>query len=560
MEKRKGKGISLMMTLLLMGAVPLIVVAVIMIVIATSSIRNEVEKETYDKLKVAGEAVNQYFAYDIKNNGQVDYSEYADHEYMESVQTESVELTLFKGDTRFITSLKNADGSYNEGTKASDEVFAAVSKGEEFTSNDVVINGVEYYVYYEPIYDGNNAFWGMAFAGTPQVAVKKAMNAAIFKLIFSAIIVAITFSVVTAILAIKIRKSISLVADSLSGLSQGDLSIRIDDKDFIIEISNMMQATDILQEKLSEVIGAVKERSDTLIESINEVDSAAVNVSESTGQIAGAMEELSNSTMVLSENVQDVNMQAITMGDHIQSIAENVETLSSASDDIKAATENAQILMSKVLDSSSQSAEATRDISESIELTNTSIVKITEAVNLITEIATQTNLLSLNASIEAARAGEAGRGFAVVAEEIGKLATDSAATADSIRELANDMNDKSSRTVELAGKIDSIIAEEKEIVESTQQAFESLGASIEESLAMITEIDTKATELSTLKEGILGNISDLSAISEENAASNQEVTASVTGISENINGMSEQCNSMQEMSEQLQMAISYFRY
>lgn len=559
MVKEKKKGISLLLTLLAMGVVPLVSAALIMIIVSSSSIKAEVESETYKKLMVAAESVDRYFAYDIVANGAVDYDEYSDHSFMESVQDEDVELTLFKGDTRFLTSLKNDNGTYNEGTQASAEVYAEVSKGSTYKSDDVVINGADYYVYYQPIKDGTGAFWGMAFAGTPQKTVKAAINGAVFKLVLCAVIVAIIFSILIVVLAMRIKKSIAIVGTSLNSLSEGDMSASIDVTDPIAEIAEMIAATNHLQEKLSEIIGTVKERTVSLIDSIDVVHSATGESSEGTHQIAGAMEELAHSTMTLTENVQNVNTQAISMGDHIQGITENVGALSSASDDIKDATEKAQSLMNKVLDSSDQSAEAASEISESITLTNASIVKITEAVNLIAEIASQTNLLSLNASIEAARAGEAGRGFAVVAEEIGKLATDSANTAETIRELADDMNVKSSRTVELAGKIGNIITDEKATVEETQHAFSSLGASIEESLAMISEIDSKTVELQELKEGIISNISDLSAISEENAASNEEVTASVSNIADRVNDMSLQSDSMQEMSEQLQAAITYFK-
>jgi len=558
MGKEKKKGLSLLTTLLLMGAVPLLISAIIMTIIAVVCVKTSVQKQTYAKLKIGAESVNQYFAYDIIANGAVDYEEYADHEFMEGVQSEEVELTLFKGDTRFLTSLKNSDGSYNEGTQANADIYAKVSKGEDYTSDDVVINGTDYYVYYEPVYDGQGAFWGMAFAGTPQITVKEAINDAIIKLFVGALIVAIVFCTIILLVTIRIKRSIVEVGETLVSLSEGDISVRIERTGFVREIAEMIGATNLLQEKLSDVIGLVKKRTDNLKQSIDEVQMAAGESSHGTSQVANSMEELSNSTIALTENVQDVNSRTISMGEHIQGITENVEMLSSASSDIKEATERAQGLMAEVLESSDQSALAASEIGDSIVQTNASIEKITEAVDFITSIASQTNLLSLNASIEAARAGESGKGFAVVAGEIGKLAADSANTAGIIRELANDMNSKSSKTVELAGKIGNIISDEKNIVASTQQAFAELGAAIEESLAMISEIDSKAAELSVLKDGIIDNLSDLSGISEQNAASNQEVSASISDISGRVNHVSEQSDSMKEMSEQLQVAIAYF--
>lgn len=556
---KKKSGISILMTLALMGFAPLFFSATLMTIASAVNIKLEVEKETYDKLMIAAESVDQYFAYDVIANGAVDYEEYADHKFIESVQEEDVELTLFQGDTRLITSLKNADGTYNEGTQASAEVYEKVKKGESFTSDDVVINGVDYYVYYQPIYDGNGQFWGMAFAGTPKADVNKAIVSSIINLIIIAIVSTIIFSAIIVTIAFRIRKSIKAIADGLDRMAGGDVTKGVDATDAIAEINEIIYATNVLQGKFSDVVGVVKDHVGKLSDSIHSVHESANDSAEGTEQISGAMQELANTTMSLTENVQSVNTDAIEMGDYIQGITENVAALSDASDEIKVSTENAQDNMSRVLDCSENSTKAVGEIFDSINETNEAITKITEAVNIITAITTQTNLLSLNASIEAARAGEAGKGFAVVAEEIGKLATESAQSADAIKALAADMQDKSNNTVKLAGKIGEIIIEERSCVESTQTAFESLGASIEESLAMIAEINSKSEELRVLKENIVSSISDLSAISEESAASNEEVTASVVNIAERISSMSGQSDDMKAISDDLQDAVAYFK-
>lgn len=558
MKQKKTKGISLLLTLILMGFVPLFVAATALTILAYVNVHDAMKTAVYEKLQVSATNVEEYFVYDVIANGDVDYEEYSDHKFMESVQDQDVELTLFKGDTRLLTSIKDEAGQYYEGTQASSEVYEKVSAGNVFTDDSVVINGEPYYVYYKPVYDGEGAFWGMAFAGTPQASVNATLRKITSIFIAVAVGVAAVFTVIIVILALRIRKSIVAIKKTLNHLASGKLSNHLDMTDAIVEISEIISSTNELDDKLSAVIGTVKNNTDTLASSIDTVHTSAGESASGTEQIAIAMDELSNTTMSLSENVQKVNLQAHDMGDAIQGINENVSALSKASAEIKESTENAQNNMNQVMESSGQSAAAVAEIRESISLTNESIEKITNAVNLISDIASQTNLLSLNASIEAARAGEAGHGFAVVAEEIGKLSQESASSANTIMALAKDMGAKSADTVELAGKIGGIINEEQNCVKATQFAFESLGASIEESLAMISEIDQKATDLVILKEGIVGNISDLSAIAEETAASNQEVTASVTGIAQLVQDVSGQSDAMSGLSTDLSKAVSYF--
>ncbi len=190
--------------------------------------------------------------------------------------------------------------------------------------------------------------------------------------------------------------------------------------------------------------------------------------------------------------------------------------------------------------------------------TNKSVGKINNAIELILGIADQTKLLSLNASIEAARAGDVGKGFAVVAESIKQLSEQSSDGANQIKELADEIISKSGDSVNLTEVIKETIAAEQNQITETQNRFNSLNLEIEKSLVQIEGIDRKTEELISLKDGIISNVQDLSAISEENAASNQEVTASVENIAHAISEISNKSGLMSTMAEKFQQAVNFF--
>lgn len=214
--------------------------------------------------------------------------------------------------------------------------------------------------------------------------------------------------------------------------------------------------------------------------------------------------------------------------------------------------------MSTVLDSSNRSFEIVKKISEQVQNTNDAIMEITDAVELIMNITSQTKLLSLNASIEAARAGEQGKGFAVVAEEIKNLSEQSATGAETIQKIADNILAKSKESVELSKEIRQLIEEEQSDITETQKDFDTLSNAIIESLQVAKNIGERSTQLDEIKQGIISNINDLSAISQENAASNQEVTANVSNIAESVINIEDGIKNIQTVSEELFELMKYF--
>ena len=207
----------------------------------------------------------------------------------------------------------------------------------------------------------------------------------------------------------------------------------------------------------------------------------------------------------------------------------------------------------------SEASSSIATISEKVRVTNDSIGKIGEAVNIISDIASQTNLLSLNASIEAAKAGEAGKGFGVVAGEIKKLAERSDESAEQIRDLVAEVEGLSGECVDAAEGMKALIDSEREKLLSAQEKFRALEGEIKTSLAEIDSVSEVISRLDGIKNTILEAVNDLAATSEETSATNEEVAASVGGIAENVKKVADDTETMNKLADGLSEAVSHFQ-
>ena len=210
--------------------------------------------------------------------------------------------------------------------------------------------------------------------------------------------------------------------------------------------------------------------------------------------------------------------------------------------------------------SSATTKDAVVGIKSQVINTNEAITRITSAVGMITDIASQTNLLALNASIEAARAGEMGKGFAVVAESIGNLANQSAESTAEIRAIIDELTKQSEQSVLASEQVEEAMNEEQTILSETKKRFDILNTEITNSVEDIRGISSQTESLENIKATIVENVSDLSAISEENAASTEEVTASMESIAMNIRNISDDSDGMNQIANNLVASVGEFTF
>ena len=548
-----SKRLNLLTAILLIGFVPLMAAIILLSTYSGHKMEKELEDNVYLRLKACASSVAQYFTYDIQE-GTLAKDELS-YEFIDSLMEDEIVLTFFEGDTRYITSVKDDSGKRAEGTKANAEIWNTVKAGNDYHADKVDIAGHEYYVYYTPVYDETGTVYGMAFAGEREEIVDEVKSNMIRNLYLISAGIVMVFGVLLVFVARLMRNPIVQSVEEIEEIANGNLTRKIHIKSALKEINQLIDAAETLQCKLGEIVGKVNTNAETMGTTVEELSTQVETSTTGVEQINTAMEEIAKTAVSMADNVQGINTQAIEMGTDINDISTDVQALNEITDKMKGANDKANTAVVTVLESSTKSQDAVNKITEQVESTNEAVNEIDNAVALILDITSQTNLLSLNASIEAARAGEAGRGFAVVASEIKKLAEQSAIGAEKIKQVVENILKKSKESVGLAKGIKQIIEEEQINIADAQKSFDMLSNAIEENIMISGNIREKVEQV---KEGIIGNINDLSAISQENAASNEEVTATTQDVANAVLSINTGVSEVKKVSEELEELMGYF--
>ena len=324
------------------------------------------------------------------------------------------------------------------------------------------------------------------------------------------------------------------------------------------EVGNIMRAVLKLRGELTAVVTELKNQSDNLFEQSDSLSKSASDTMNNMKDTDRAVDEMANGATMLAQETQSASDNIIEIGNMIDKVNDNTEELAKDADNMKELGENAENILRQLIAGQKEMVTHIGVVNDKTHEANKAAGKISEVVNLITEIASQTNLLSLNASIEAARAGEAGRGFAVVAENIKQLAEQTTSSAADIQDIIHDLEQKSGETVEKTEAVNNIVNKQSEDMKQTADILNQVITGITGLIDKIDSIAVSVANMDKSKENVVDVIGNLSSVSQENAASTEETSASTTMAMETAKKIADEAVNLRDIAQELEDRMKQF--
>ncbi|MGE7923893.1 methyl-accepting chemotaxis protein [Viridibacillus arvi] len=434
-------------------------------------------------------------------------------------------------------------------------ILSSVENGEKISeSNDEYLNS------YIPMYDPTQSeIIGAIGINQDISAIQNTKQ----QIVLLALFITVVTLLAVLFISIKFSKTISNpikhIAELMKELSKGDLTVAIRESNRNDEIGQLTEAMQVMKNTLHDTLQQVAEASASVSAQSEELTHSALEVKIGSELIARTMQEITSGTEKQADNTSNL---AYTMGifaTKAQEMSEKGGHIQTSSIEVLGLTNGGQQLMASSENQMMKIEEIVQEAVRKMDHLDNQTQEISKLVSVIQEVATQTNLLALNAAIEAARAGEHGKGFAVVADEVRKLAEQVSVSVTDITGIVINIQTESSNVTKSLQNSYIEVEQGTRHIKTTSDTLDEINDAVTEMVGNIKIIAENLSEIAVNSQGLNSSIDEIAAISEESAAGVEETAATSQQSSNSMEEVAVGSEKLADLANELDELVRQFK-
>jgi len=557
--------------LLLLCLFPMVLACLMITVFSSNRLRSSIESEIEKSLKIVATSVNETYTnlyvgdYKQDQNGKVskgDTQISGETGLIDSLKEQTgFEVSFLFGNMRLITTVRNVNGARMNGVGISSAEYSSIETGKDIFLTDYAVGGNQFYAYYQPLINSDGSVIGAIEVAVETASVNKTINSQVIGIVGFSVIFVLLAAVAVVLMSRGLVVGMSAIRNFLNKIVKGELDAKPDvvQQKREDEIGDIYRMAVSLQSTLYQIVNEIKQSASHLNASADQLTNMAQNTNSIVDNVIGAVVEISQGAKQQAKDTSETNENVIRMGQQIALIVDEVENLNRNATKMAEEESESERIINELNASNDETKEAVMQVAEQIAVMSSSIRDITSALDMIRNVADETTLLALNASIEAARVGEAGRGFAVVAQQISKLAEQSNSSIGTIENVIESVVSTSEKMVTIMADVKHKMDQQQEKLDETMMKSVTVSGEVENSKQKIEVIRGNVDTLNDFGSAIGGVVSNLAAVSHENAASADSTKDAANTMSITMSELRTASEKLAGLSKELEQSLGLFK-